>query len=195
MPWTMPNINEQRKQFVIRANSEIECFTTLCRSFGISRTTGYVWLRRYRECMSLRDVTEKTRAPRTMPLKTSAALECRVLDLRDRFGWGAKRLAAKLKMQNIRIASSTVHRIMKGAGRIGVRYMDSTAWMVRVLVADNPIALLEAEFRASEDFQSSPDSSEMDSLATGRKRWLLLHNGRRCPGGLSLIVCKCLLLR
>jgi transposase len=195
MPWTMPNISEQRKQFVIRANSEVECFTTLCRSFGISRTTGYVWLRRYRECMSLTDVIEKTRAPRTTPLKTSAALECRVLDLRDRFGWGAKRLVAKLKMQNIRIASSTVHRIMKGAGRIGVRHMDSTAWMVRVLVADNPIALLEAEFHANEGLSILARFIRMDGLATGRKRWLLLHNGRRCPGGLSLIVCKSLLLR
>ncbi len=150
MPWAMPNITEQRKQFVIRANSEVECFTMLCRSFGISRATGYVWLRRYRECMSLRGVVEKTRAPHTTPQKTSAALECRVLELRDRFGWGAKRLAGKLKMQHIRIASSTVHRIMKGAGRIRVRYMESTAWMVRVLVADNPISLLEAEFRANE---------------------------------------------
>ena len=189
MPWAMPNITEQRKQFVIRANSEVECFTTLCRSFGISRATGYVWLRRYRECMSLRGVVEKTRAPHTTPQKTSAALEFRVLELRDRFGWGAKRLAGRLKMQNIRIASSTVHRIMKGAGRIGVRYMESTAWMVRVLVADNPISLLEADFHANEGLAILARFIRNGRPRDRKKAMVVIAHWKKVP---SRIIADCL---
>jgi transposase-like protein len=38
----------QREDFVKRAVRGDECFSSLCRSFEISRQTGYKWLSRYR---------------------------------------------------------------------------------------------------------------------------------------------------
>ena len=146
MRWKAPHVDDQRKQFVIRANSGAECFASLCRSFQISRTTGYYWLHRYRENLDLREVIDRDRRPHTTPRKTSLQTEGRVLELRDRFGWGAKRLASRLKIENVRIASSTAHRIIRHAGRIGPRNACSTAWMIKLLVAENPLALLEPEF-------------------------------------------------
>lgn len=163
MPWKTPDADDQRKQFVIRANSDAECFARLCRSFQISRTTGYYWLHRYRESLDLRNVIERDRRPRTTPRKTCVQTEYRVLELRDRLGWGAKRLASRLKIENVGIAASTVHRIMRCAGRIGPQNACSTTWMIRLLVADNPVALLELEF---------PNVPELSILAA------FIRNGR-----------------
>lgn len=146
MPWATLDVDEQRKQFVIRANSGVECFARLCVSFQISRTTGYHWLHRYQKTLDLGDVKERDRHPHRSPQKTSAEIESRVLELRDRFGWGSKRVANRLKVENVGIASSTVHRIMRCAGRVGHRNTSSPTWMISLLVADNPLALLEAEF-------------------------------------------------
>jgi transposase len=58
MPWTTPHVKEQREQFVIRAKNRKECFKNLCESFGISRTTGYLWVNRYERLGNLRDLSE-----------------------------------------------------------------------------------------------------------------------------------------
>ena len=67
MPWNEVDVQEQRMQFVIRAASGTERLAVLCREFGISRPTGYLWLRRYRQGQSLRALCERSRRPRRMP--------------------------------------------------------------------------------------------------------------------------------
>lgn len=59
-------------------------------------------------------------------------------------------------MENVAIASSTVHRIMSCAGRIRPAHAHPTTWMIRLLVADDPLALLEPQF---------PNASELSILA------------------------------
>ncbi len=49
MPWKVTNVLEQRISFVVRALHGQESMSALCREFGISRQTGYRWLKRYRE--------------------------------------------------------------------------------------------------------------------------------------------------
>jgi len=49
MPWKRMPVSEQRVRFVIRATSGRETMQGLCREFGISRPTGYLWRRRYKE--------------------------------------------------------------------------------------------------------------------------------------------------
>ena len=48
MPWKRTAVSEQRVQFVVRAVSGQETMAGLCRAFGISRPTGYLWRERYR---------------------------------------------------------------------------------------------------------------------------------------------------
>jgi hypothetical protein len=43
MPWRTMGREEQRTQFVVRATSRKESMAALCREFGISRPTGYLW--------------------------------------------------------------------------------------------------------------------------------------------------------
>ena len=48
MPWKVCSVMEERLRFVARL-LDGESMTDVCREFGISRTTGYKLLARYRE--------------------------------------------------------------------------------------------------------------------------------------------------
>jgi transposase len=147
MPWTGQDAARQREQFVVRATSRYQSFKELCGFFGISRTTGYRWVSRYEELGTLRDLGERSRHPHRIPNRTAPAIELKVLDLRDRAGCGAKRLAALLREQNIRLAASTVHNILLRYKRIGRDSSDwAAAWMIQVLLADDPLPQLQRDF-------------------------------------------------
>ena len=70
----------------------------MCREFGISRKTGYKWLNRYKNGQLLSD---RSRAPNTVPGKTSANTEEQILKVRaDNPGWGA----------------ATIHKVLENSG-------------------------------------------------------------------------------
>ena len=56
MPWKRMHVDEERMRFVVRAVSGQERMAALCREFGISRPTGYLWRQRYRKSRSLADL-------------------------------------------------------------------------------------------------------------------------------------------
>lgn len=118
MPWKTTDVKEQRAQFVIRASSGKEPMGVLCRLFGVSRNTGYRWLRRYREVGSLQALMEFSRRPHHSPSKVSPALEQQVLELRQRYGWGARKLAIILKQRDVKLPVVTIHRILARHGQI-----------------------------------------------------------------------------
>ena len=49
MPWRTMDVHEQRVEFVAAATRRSQSFGSLCDEFGISRPTGYLWLRRYQQ--------------------------------------------------------------------------------------------------------------------------------------------------
>ena len=49
MPWKVKGVMDQRIEFVARAVSQEKTVSELCHTYGISRTTGHRWIRRYRE--------------------------------------------------------------------------------------------------------------------------------------------------
>jgi transposase InsO family protein len=120
MRWGVKDKKGQRIGFVIRAASKKEKMTDLCREFEISRPTGYLWLKRYREGgHSLTAVIEKSRRPRRSPRRTGAAIEERVVKWRQQEGWGAKAIRQVLERdEGIRLARMTVHRILERHGQI-----------------------------------------------------------------------------
>ena len=46
MPWRAMDVQQQRVEFVTAAKRGGRPFRSLCEEFGISRPTGYLWLRR-----------------------------------------------------------------------------------------------------------------------------------------------------
>ncbi|MEM9446470.1 MAG: helix-turn-helix domain-containing protein [Verrucomicrobiota bacterium] len=74
MPWEEVTGMDQREKFVVLAQSERYTISELCESYGISRKTGYKWLRRYAEG-GIGAMKERSRAPRRVPSRTERALE------------------------------------------------------------------------------------------------------------------------
>ena len=120
MPWKRMEVDEQRMQFVARAVSGKEGMAALCREFGVSRPTGYLWRRRYERAGSFTGLRELSRRPHHSPRRTEGAKEQRVVELREQTGWGAKKLHVVLRdEQGLEVPVRTIHRILERRGRIG----------------------------------------------------------------------------
>lgn len=97
MPWESKTVEEIRKEFVIAAQNSNN-ISSLCREFGISRKTGYKWLKRFENGQPLND---RSRTPNTLQNKTPPDIEEQILKVRyDNPGWGA----------------ATIHQVLKNAG-------------------------------------------------------------------------------
>ena len=48
MPWKTSSVMEEKLRFVYEYERDEQTMRELCNRYGISRETGYVWLRRYR---------------------------------------------------------------------------------------------------------------------------------------------------
>jgi len=119
MPWKRMAVSEQRVQFVIRATSGQETMQGLCREFGISRPTGYLWRRRYEAAGSMGGLGEQSRRPQHSPRRTGRELEEQVVALRQEYGWGAKKLQVLLAEQGQAVPVRTIHRLLERRGLIG----------------------------------------------------------------------------
>jgi transposase InsO family protein len=120
--WGENTVSERRLQFVVRASSGAETMKALCQEFEISRPTGYTWLKRYRECVRLAELGEKSRRPQQSPSETPEELQQRVVELRKQYpDWGAKKLRVLLEREGVRLHRNTVHRIIARHGLIAER--------------------------------------------------------------------------
>jgi len=93
MPWkTEATPMELKAEFVQMANQQSINMSRLCRRFGISRPTGYKWLRRYRK-KGLDGLHERSRRPNNSPNQTPESIEQIVVEARRRDpGWGGRKL-------------------------------------------------------------------------------------------------------
>lgn len=83
---------QQREEFVKFADAGDKYFSRLCSSFGISRKTGYKWLRRYRladkASVALKD---RSRGPNSSPNRVTPDVIELVLNQRAEGGRGASK--------------------------------------------------------------------------------------------------------
>ena len=124
MPWRVSSVREEKLRFVYEYERDEATMRELCGRYGISRETGYVWLRRYRQ-HGARGLVELDRAPRYHPNQTNAEIEAAVLELRQaHMRWGPRKLKRiLLRDQPGRAwpATSTIGEIVKRAGLVVVR--------------------------------------------------------------------------
>lgn len=118
MPFSELDIDEARMRFVVRAASGKESLSALCREFGISRPTGRKWRDRYRAQGRLGALREKSRRPHHSPRRSPAELEEQVVELRQRYGWGARKLRRLLLDRGVDTPAQTVHRILQRNGLV-----------------------------------------------------------------------------
>ena len=101
MAWKTMDVHEQRVRFVVAATQKLRSFSALCAEFDISRPTGYLWLKRYRN-LGVQGVTEQSRKPHYSPRQTASHLEQRVVQVRLRYpDWGARKLRVVLAREGV----------------------------------------------------------------------------------------------
>jgi transposase InsO family protein len=89
-----------------------------CREFGVSRQTGYTWLKRYEEGGGEAVLSERSRRPHHSPRKAPAEIEEAIKRLRmDKPDWGARKLLAVIlgerpELAANKISVTTAHRIL-----------------------------------------------------------------------------------
>lgn len=112
---------EEKVRFVFEYERDEQTMGELCAGFGISRETGYVWLRRYRQ-QGVDGLLELNRAAHRHPNRTSAAVEEAVLALRQaHMGWGPRKLKRILERDQPGPrwpATSTIGEMVKRAGLV-----------------------------------------------------------------------------
>ncbi|MGO9700751.1 MAG: IS481 family transposase [Xanthobacteraceae bacterium] len=89
----------------------------MCRRFGIHADTGYKWLDRW---VADEELADRSRRPHASPRRTVAAIEARILSVRDAHpAWGARKIVRCLEREGLACpAYSTVHEILRRHGRI-----------------------------------------------------------------------------
>ena len=120
MPWQEVSIMSQRREFVLFAQAEEANLSALCKRYGISRKTGYKWLRRS-GAEGAAGLQDRSRRPRHTNNKTADDVEQAVVELRRTHpAWGARKLRTRLKTlgQADVPAPSTVHGILQRHGLI-----------------------------------------------------------------------------
>ena len=94
MPWGTNTVSELRTAFVHAVRTVGRPVARAAEDFGISRKTAYKWLARFDAHESLAD---RSRKPHRSPARTGDEREAAVLEVRDRFGWGPRKITAYLK--------------------------------------------------------------------------------------------------
>ena len=95
MPWEQKTVMQERESFVADVENRIDTVTALCNQYGISRKTGYKWIRRAAEGQRLCD---QSRCPHQQPSKTAWETEELILALREANpSWGGKTIKAVLE--------------------------------------------------------------------------------------------------
>lgn len=117
MPWMERRVEMLREEFITRSLEEGRNFSALCEEFGISRKTGYKWIKRYRENGCLED---RSRKPQKVSSKTEDWVEGLILEARqERPRWGAEKIYTYLGRKGYPMPCvRTINNILKRNGLI-----------------------------------------------------------------------------
>ena len=119
MPWKETCAVDERIRFVMDVEKGQQSKAALCHRFGVSRPTGYKWLRRYSE-QGLSGLAERSRCPASCPHRVPEELAEAIVAYRRRHPrWGPKKIRAALERtwpQAGWPACSTIGEILKRAG-------------------------------------------------------------------------------
>lgn len=116
MPWRTQTPVSQRLEFIVLATQAGLAFSKLCRRFGVSRKTGYKWLKRY-EAGGKEALEDRSRRPHRSPRQVAPAVAEAVIALRRETTWCGRKLRQRLQAlgQTEVPAASTCTEILRRA--------------------------------------------------------------------------------
>jgi putative transposase len=124
MAWEETEPMKERIKFMFEVESEVFHFSEICERYGVSRKTGYKWLKRYQEG-GVEALWERSRAPHHCPHKTPKEVEDEIVKLRkEHEKSGPFTLRYRLERTRSEIkwpAVSTIGEILKRRGQVKSR--------------------------------------------------------------------------
>jgi transposase InsO family protein len=121
MAWREVSVMDQREEFVRLALSPGTNKRELCRRFGISRSNGHKWLRRYL-AQGRAGLADRSRRPHRSPTRTEEAVEGDVLRIREgsNNAWGGRKIADVLERKGALVvpSPSTITEILRRHGKL-----------------------------------------------------------------------------
>ena len=121
MPWKERNPMDLRQDFILVWLRKDRPMTVLCDEFGVSRKTGYKWLRRFRE-EGMRGLLDRSRAPRHPAQALAAEKVAAIVEARrQRPHWGPKKLRWLLERNYPETswpAPSTIGEVLRREGLV-----------------------------------------------------------------------------
>ena len=110
---------EERKEFIEEWKQSVDGFAELCRKYGISRQTGYKWVKRF-QTEGEAGLEEHSRAPHDSPQAMSPEVVGRVVELRQQHPrWGPRKLRWYLQSHEPRQswpATSSIGELLRREG-------------------------------------------------------------------------------
>lgn len=175
MPWKATDELKERTKFVLewerrwnQAEGGAVNMTELCRMHGISRQTGYSWVKRYRVANhDLAAVAERSRRPLTSPTAIAPVLEDLIVAARKLYPrWGPRKLHAILVERNPGKAVPSASVMAKVLKRRGLTTARKRPRRVRRVLG------ISAPFRGCD--------AANDVWCIDFKGWFTTHDGRKC---------------
>jgi transposase InsO family protein len=107
------SVTDLRLEVLREASLGVDSVSAICRRYGISRETYYVYLRRYR-AEGLDGLEPRSRQPIHQPRRMSASIETSICDMRkENPKWGARRIRAELRRDGVESpAISSIHQAL-----------------------------------------------------------------------------------
>jgi transposase InsO family protein len=129
-----------RNQFVLAATSPGTNISQLCREYGVSRTNGYKWIRRF-QAEGQAGLDDKSRRPKTTS-GIDGELVLRIIELRRRYPkWGAKKLRQILVRSRDGVAAPSAKTIARVLDRVGEPRIRTRRRRLRVVLREHePLA-------------------------------------------------------
>jgi transposase InsO family protein len=112
MTWKVQDVVGQRIEFVVRAMKG-ESVQDLCQEYQVSRQTGHLWLRRYKQSGNFAALQDGSRAAKRIWNRTPEEWTETVLQLRREYGWAGRKIQKVLERDHqIQISARTIDRIL-----------------------------------------------------------------------------------
>ena len=151
MPWRVTSAMDERLRFVQDVHRPGWTIAELCRRYAVSRKTGYKWLAAYARGGEAA-LADGSHRPHGCPHETPAAVVQLILQLQQRYTWGARKvrrlLQDRVPLEQVP-TKTTIHRILERHGRVKPRRMTRRRFHAgRPLTPmDQPNAVWTADFK------------------------------------------------
>jgi transposase InsO family protein/transposase-like protein len=173
MPWQKVTVMSEKIRF-IELGSQPCNFSKLCKEFGISRETGYKWLKRHAN-EGVSGLNERSKRPHSSAKQTSQAIVEAILFVRASYPrWGGDKIRTYLLEEmgyQAMVSEKTIDRILKKNGCINPEESAKHQAFIR-FEHENPNDLWQMDFKGH--FATSIERCHPLTLLDDHSRFSLL---------------------